>query len=58
MRLSRFIDEEPSERRAAKWQVGTLPSGKRYLWRLPLGASEPEVKLWSQSTLDSGAPFW
>ena len=38
------------------WKVGTLDSGKPYLWRHP-GAT-PEVQLWEEGRLDSGAPFW
>jgi hypothetical protein len=40
----------------AGWRVGTLPSGRRYLWRGE--AHDPEVRLWEQSYLDSGKPFW
>ena len=41
-----------------EWNVATLPSGREYLWRQVEGEDEPEVRLWFQSTLDSGAPFW
>ena len=42
-----------------KWRVGTTSKGRRYLWRENADNPEdPEVKFWSESTLNSGAPFW
>ena len=41
---------------ADSWQIGVLASGRRYLWR---GDTEdPDIRLWEQSFLDSGKPFW
>ena len=61
VRLTTDLDEEPSEASAAlsaEWRVGTLPSGRRYLWRETDDPDDPEVKMYSESTLDSGQPFW
>ena len=39
-----------------------LASGRRYMWRGggedDDARAEPEVRLWEQSSLDSGKPFW
>ena len=51
-------DEDDGADDFGEWQVGVLPSGREYLWRQVEGTDEPEVRLWFESTLDSGAPFW
>jgi hypothetical protein len=49
-------DEDDSSH---QWKVGTLKSGKRYLWRdNPDDPDDPEIKMWSESQLKSGKPFW
>ena len=57
VRLASFDGEEPDST-DAPWRIGQLPSGREYLWRETSDPDDPEVHRWSQSTLDSGEPFW
>ncbi len=57
VRLASFDGEEPDST-DAPWRIGQLPSGREYLWRETSDPDDPEVQWWSQSTLDSGEPFW
>ena len=39
-----------------RWRIGVLESGRRYMWRG--NGDDTDVRLWEQSSLDSGKPFW
>ena len=44
---------------ASEWQVGSLPSGKPYMWRShPRESGEIEVRFWEEAMTDSGTKFW
>ena len=60
VRLLSDLSEEPSEvDTISDWKVGTLPSGRQHLWRDNLDdPDDPEIKMYSEGSLDSGQPFW
>ena len=62
VRMARYAGEESPGEAALEdgheWRVGVLPSGREYLWRETDDPDDPEVQWWTESTLDSGEPFW
>jgi hypothetical protein len=56
------VDEEDAEIALEQppdaWRMGELPDGRPYIWRDGEDEDDPEIMIWSERELSSGAPFW